>query len=90
MERDSKMQGENLGFLPFDPIVLVQDVAKRWLLVLLVALMVGVGTYIVSDLSYQPQYKTTMTFVVTDRDTIPQFTTICRLPILWLRCFRNC
>lgn len=69
MERDSKMQGENLGFLPFDPIVLVQDVAKRWLLVLLVALMVGVGTYIVSDLSYQPQYKTTMTFVVTDRDS---------------------
>ncbi len=55
------------GILPFDPIVLVQDVLKRWLLVVLVALAVGVGTYIVTDMRYEPQYRTETTLVVTTR-----------------------
>ena len=55
------------GLLPFDPIVLIMDVAKRWLLVVLAALAVGVGTYIYTDLTYQPVYQTTTTFVVTTR-----------------------
>lgn len=55
------------GFLSFDPIVLVQDVAKRWLLILMAVLMIGVGTYIVEDMSYEPVYQTNTTFVVTTR-----------------------
>ena len=55
------------GLLPFDPIVLVQDVAKRWLLIVLAALILGVGAYIKADLEYTPQYRTTTTFVVTNR-----------------------
>lgn len=57
------------GFLPFDPIVLLQDVAKRWLLILLAALAVGVGSYIHTDMSYKPVYQTSTTFVVSTRDS---------------------
>lgn len=55
------------GFLPFDPIVLVQDVCKRWLIVLFAAVFIGVSTYIVSDLAYEPVYQTNTTFVVSTR-----------------------
>lgn len=55
------------GLMPFDPIVLIQDVAKRWLAVVLAALMLGVSAYIKTDLSYTPVYQTTTTFVVTNR-----------------------
>lgn len=55
------------GLLPFDPIVLIQDVWKRWLIVLLVAVLIGVGTYIITDLRYEPVYQTNTTFVVTTR-----------------------
>lgn len=55
------------GFLPFDPIVLVQDVCKRWLFVVFAAVLIGVGTYIVSDLTYKPVYQTNTTFVVSTR-----------------------
>lgn len=55
------------GILPFDPIVLLQDVLKRWLIVITVALGVGVAAYILTDMSYEPQYRTETTFVVTTR-----------------------
>jgi len=55
------------GLLPFDPIVLVRDVARRWLLILLVALTVGFGAYIMEDRAYTPVYQTRTTFVVTAR-----------------------
>lgn len=55
------------GILPFDPIVLIQDLLKRWLIVVLVAVFVGVNGYILTDLSYQPVYQTNTTFVVTAR-----------------------
>ena len=55
------------GLLPFDPIVLIQNMAKRWLAVVLAALVLGVGAYIKTDLSYTPVYQTTTTFVVTSR-----------------------
>lgn len=55
------------GLLPFDPIVLLQDVMKRWLAILAVALVVGVGAYIMKDSSFTPSYQTTTTFVVSSR-----------------------
>ena len=58
---------QSARLLPFDPIVLVQDVLKRWLVVVLAALAVGVGTYIYTDATYAPVYRTTTTFVVTTR-----------------------
>ncbi len=55
------------SLFPFDLIVVVMDVCKRWLLILFAVILVGVSTYIVCDLTYQPQYKTTTTFVVTSK-----------------------
>ena len=67
MEKTNELHTTGAGLLPFDPIVLVRDVLKRWLIVLLAALMVGVSTYIVKESSYVPVYKTNTVFVVTTR-----------------------
>lgn len=67
MENTNEVQNVEFNLLPFDPIVLLQDVAKRWLLILLAALVVGVGSYIRTDMSYSPIYQTNTTFVVTAR-----------------------
>lgn len=69
MERNSEFQTSDSSLLSFDPIILVRDVARRWMLVLTVALMVGVGAYVLTDVNYQPTYTATATFVVTSRSS---------------------
>ena len=53
--------------LSFNPIILVHAVLKRWLLILLVALIAGVGAYIMADSNYTPKYRTSTVFVVTSK-----------------------
>ena len=65
MDNTNELNTAQSGLLSFDPIVLIQDVAKRWLLIILVAAIVGVGTYIKIDSDYKPVYQSTTTFVVT-------------------------
>lgn len=67
MENTNALHAENASLLHFDPIVLVRDIMKQWLLIVLVALMVGVGSYITTDMDYEPVYQTKTTFVVTNR-----------------------
>ena len=67
MEKINELHTNGAGLLPFDPIVLVRDVLKRWLLIVLAAVMVGVGAYISEDTSYTPSYRTNAIFVVTSR-----------------------
>lgn len=67
MEKTNEFHAADAGLLSFDPIILLRDVLKRWLVVLLAALAVGVGTYISADMNYQPVYQTKTTFVVTTR-----------------------
>lgn len=67
MEKTNQLHTAGKGLLSFDPIVVVQDVLKRWLVIVLAALIVGVGTYIYTDASYKPVYKTNTIFVVTTR-----------------------
>lgn len=67
MEQKNELHNADADFLPFDPIVLVQDVLKRWLLILLAAVMVGVGSYILEDSSYEPAYQAGATLVVSNR-----------------------
>ena len=57
------------GLLSFDPIVLVLDVVKQWLLIIAVTVVACVGAYIFTSLDYEPVYKTTTTFVVTTRSS---------------------
>ena len=65
MDNKNELYTTGAGFLPFDPIVLVMDVLKRWLIIVLAALMAGVGSYIYADSSYVPSYRTNTVFVVT-------------------------
>ena len=67
MEKTNEFYMENASLLHFDPIVLLRDVVKRWLVIVLAALAVGVGSYIYTDMTYQPVYQATTTFVVTAR-----------------------
>ena len=67
MEHKKEIHSEHSGLMLFDPIVLLIDVARRWLLIVLAVLIVGIGTYIVFDASYEPEYRTNTTFVVTNR-----------------------
>ena len=67
MMNSNEINMAETGRLSFDPIVLILDVMKRWLLVVLFSLAVGVGSYIYTDLTYEPVYRTSMTFVVMDR-----------------------
>lgn len=56
--------------LPLGVIFAVcQDVLKRWYLILIAALIAAMGTFMVIDSRYQPQYKTTTTFVATTGNT---------------------
>ena len=67
MEQINKKSSGEGSFLSFDIIVIIQDVLKKWLLIVLAALVVGVGTYIKVSRDYSPIYQTTTTFVVTTR-----------------------
>ena len=67
MENTNELHISGAGLLSFDPIVLILDVAKRWLVIVLAALVAGVGSYIVTDNSYEPSYRTTTIFVVSNR-----------------------
>lgn len=66
MEKTNELQTAG-GLLPFDPIVILQDVAKRWLVIVLAALLAGTGAYIKTDMEYTPVYQTNTIFVVTSR-----------------------
>ena len=57
------------SLLPFDPMVLVLDACKKWLLVVVAALVVGVAAYVYTDSGYVPRYASSCTLVLTTRDS---------------------
>ncbi len=57
------------GFLSFDPITVVRDVLRRWYLIVILALIAGMGGYVYSDMRYEPIYTTSATFVVSIRSS---------------------
>ena len=69
MEKKKEFQMGSSGLLPFDPIVLAQDVCKKWVLILVLALMAGMLTYVLVDVTYTPVYRTQATLVVTTRSS---------------------
>ena len=48
MDNTKEMNTSGFTLLPFDPIVLVQDVMKRWLVIVLAVVMLGVGTVLLN------------------------------------------
>ena len=69
MEQKETKHTQDWGFLKFDPIILVRDVAKRWLLILLVVLTACMGAYVYGTASYEPQYQTTFTYVTYNKNS---------------------
>lgn len=50
-------------------IAVVQDVLKRWHLIIAAALIAAMAAFIFTDYQYEPEYKATTTFVVTSSST---------------------
>lgn len=69
MDNTNEIRSSADGLLSFDPIVVVRDVMKHWLVIVLIALAVGVGSYILTDMEYSPRYQSSATFVVTSRSS---------------------
>ncbi|MBR4863370.1 MAG: polysaccharide biosynthesis tyrosine autokinase [Oscillospiraceae bacterium] len=69
MEKKKEFQAEEYGLLPYDPIVIVIEVLRRWLLILMVTVLVGTAVFTVSDFRYTPKYRASATLVVTSRGT---------------------
>ena len=67
MNFSNDTNGNETSLFPFDPIIIALDILKRWLLIALIAVFVGVGVYIATDITYVPIYQTTTTYVVTSR-----------------------
>ena len=61
--------GGERALLHYDPIVIVRDVGRRWLLILTAVVLFTCCAYIYSDSTYTPQYTTSATVVVTARDS---------------------
>lgn len=68
-EERATQQDTQSGLLPFDPIVTVMDVLRRWYLVAAAALIAAMGVFAGTELSYRPEYATTTTFVVSLRES---------------------
>ena len=64
MQEKTENRNEQLSLLSFSPLTVVRDVLKRWYLILIAALLIGMAAYVLSDLLYTPAYTTTTTFVV--------------------------
>ncbi len=69
MEYKNEKYTAESGFMSFDPVVILIDVAKRWLIILLAAIIAGVGGYIYTDAGYKPEYQSGATLVVTTRSS---------------------
>ena len=69
MTQNENSNAQDWGFLKFDPIVLVRDVARRWALILLAVLVAGMGAYAYATVSYEPQYSTSFTYVTYTRSS---------------------
>lgn len=69
MTQNENKHTDGWALLKFDPIVLVRDVAKRWLLILLVVLIAGMAAYIYETATYAPVYNTSITYVTYSRSS---------------------
>ena len=63
MAQNENTRTEGRALLKFDPIVLIRDVIKRWRLIVLVALVAGMGAYIYGTAVFEPTYQTSVTYV---------------------------
>lgn len=64
MQENNNKSTEPIELISFNPVTIAQDVLKRWYLIVMIAILVGMAAYVISDQLYVPEYRTTTTFVV--------------------------
>ena len=69
MEQNQEVQAYQYTLMPFDPIVLLRDAARKWVFILVVSLIFGMAAYVYTDTGYVPWYRTESTLVLTTRDS---------------------
>lgn len=69
MDKKQEFTPEVKGLFTYDPVVILRDIGKRWLIILVLAVIVGMVAFIVTDIFYAPYYQTSTTMVVTSRDS---------------------
>lgn len=69
MEKERQVPMKDQSLMPFALRVLIVDAARKWMLILVVAVIFGMGAYIYADTGYVPSYRTSATLVLTTRDS---------------------
>lgn len=69
MEQEKEVSPFEQSLMPYDPVVLVLDALKKWLIVVVISLICGMIAYVYTDTGYVPYYKTSATMVLTTRDS---------------------
>ena len=68
-EERTTQQNTQVELISYDPFVVVLDVLRRWYLIAAVALIAALAAYVVTEVTYRPQYSTSTTFVVSMQDS---------------------
>ena len=89
MEKTKEFQISGPELMSYDPIVILRDVMRGWLLILVSVIVVGVGVYIVSDKSYTPEYKTSTTLVKRTEEIPVMYIIIYLQHLIWLQYLQN-
>ena len=69
MDNNQQIQAYEKTMFPFDPVILIRDAARKWALILVVAIICGMAAYVYTDTGYVPRYRTEATLVLTTRDS---------------------
>ena len=69
MDKNQEFSPQTKGLLEYDPIVILRDIGRKWLVILLLAVIVSMIAFILADVFFAPTYQTSTTMVVTTRDS---------------------
>lgn len=64
---EKEMNPYQKSLLPFDPIVLIREAMRKWLVVAVFGLIAGMLAYVYTNSVYVPRYTTSCTLVLTTR-----------------------
>ena len=65
-------QESQAELLQFDPLVVIRSVLRRWYLIVVLAILAAQGAYTAAEITYQPEYTCSTTFVVTMQHDCPE------------------
>ena len=70
MESNQLKQAYQSALFPFDPVIPLLDVLRKWALILVAALLCGMGACVYTEMSHVPCYRSETTVAVMTRDGV--------------------